>query len=117
MAELNVNPTNEEICEAVWKEYGSDNIRFHSSGYHGIDNDNKVSLPSFIEESAAELDFGGPQDIGLQMDAGEFQRIMSGQNMVAAYCKFKYNKLKQFNGFDFPEQENWQETIVTTEWY
>ena len=116
MAELNVNPTHEEICEAIWKDIGADNIRFHSSGYHGIDDDHKVELAYFIEESFSELDFGGPEDIGLQMDPGEFRKVLNGQNFIAEYCKFKYDKLKQYNGFGFPEQENWMETIITTDW-
>jgi len=110
--------TNAEICEIIWNDISSDNIRFHTSGYHGINlkEGELVQIETFIEESAADLDID-PEDLNIPLDEIEWGRKMSDVNLIAEMCKTKFNALKQYKGFSFDEPEDWVHTIKTTEWY
>jgi len=110
--------TNEEIIKKIWQEYKSDNIRFCTSGYHGIapsDPDgNKVSASSFVEEAFTEIDLGDVSELGINIGEKTWGNYMADQEFFAKYCEYRYEQLKQFNCFEFDaptDDEGWYQFV------
>jgi len=102
--------SHNEIAKKVWEDCKEDNIRWCTSGYHGIapadESGSKISAESFVEEAFSDIDIGDPRELDIDIAGKSWGNFLSDQYFLAEYCKVKFEALKQYNCFDFEEPEN-----------
>jgi len=108
--------TKEEIVKKMWFGHSfirTDELRWHNSGYHGIDKINPVNINNFVEEAFATLDTMGDETerCGVPISENEwYEKYVEDEEMLNAMCKIKFEDLKSNGGhfnFEPPEDGNW----------